>query len=61
MDKPKSVAELLQKVLKDSHIQKTISDLGFGVFLMRLSKEGALNKEFTNFVFEIVKSNNEPI
>lgn len=54
----KSVAELLQKVLKDSHIQKTISDLASSLF-DELSKEGALNKEFTNFVFEIVKSNNE--
>ncbi len=54
----KSVAELLQKVLKDSHIQKIISDLASSLF-DELSKEGALNKEFTNFVFEIVKSNNE--
>lgn len=54
----KSVAELLQKVFKDSHIQKTISDLASSLF-DELSKEGALNKEFTNFVFEIVKSNNE--
>lgn len=54
----KSVAELLQKVLKDSHIQKIISDLASSLF-DELSKEGTLNKEFTNFVFEIVKSNNE--
>ncbi len=54
----KSVAELLQKVFKNSHIQKIISDLASSLF-DELSKEGDLNKEFTNFVFEIVKSNNE--
>ncbi|UOE63478.1 SGNH/GDSL hydrolase family protein [Mycoplasmopsis bovis] len=54
----KSVAELLQKVFKNSHIQQIISDLASNLF-DELSKEGDLNKEFTNFVFEIVKSNNE--
>ncbi|WP_331696942.1 multifunctional lipase MilA [Mycoplasmopsis agalactiae] len=57
-EKAKSVGELLHLALQNSDIQKIISDLASSLF-DEISKEGQLSKEFTNFVFEIIKANGD--